>query len=895
VAEVPLAFAGVLRGLRTEAGLTQEELAEAAGVTARAISYLERGEVTTPRKETVRLLADALMLAGQVRLQFEATARGRGGPDAKADGLTAATRTLPRDIASFTGRDRELAELAEAAAAAVGGVVSIHAIGGMAGIGKTAFAVHAAHRLASRFPGGQVFVPLHGHTPGQRPADPADALAGLLLSLGVAAGQIPPGLEARMALWRDRAAGRQLLLILDDAADINQVIPLLPRSGGSLVLVTSRRQLLALEDATPISLDTLPPDQAAELLVRLSGRAGLSPQDAAVAELARLCGFLPLAIGMVARQLRHHPAWTAAGRASELTAAADRLAVMTTENVSVAAAFDISYANLTGDQQRLFRRLGLHPGPEIDSYAAAALDDCSLAAARRGLEDLYDQYLLTEPTPGRYRLHDLIREHARALAGRLDPADDRELATARLLDYYQHTAARANALFSPRARRVPATADGSAIQPAGPALADAEQALAWTRTERASLLACLDKATSSGEHARVIALTAGLSGLLARDGPWTDAISRHTNAIAAAQSVGDQLGQASALTDLGKVLGLAGDSAAAVHAEELALGIYRNLGDRLGEADALHTLGVDIWLCGDFSAAASNQEQALAIYRQIGYQIGEANALNALGAVLQLGGDLPAAVQAQEQALAIYRQIGNQIGEANALNALGVVLQLGGDLPAAVQAQEQALVIYRQIGSRHGQGNALDALGVLLRLRGQFSASAHAHEEALAIYRETGSRLGQADALSHLGSALRLAGNFPAASQAHEQALEIYREKGNPAGEAEALNEKGILLLVTGELEPAERCHQQALELARAIDSSWDEAHALVGLGRCALAAGRTAEGQARLGQSLAIFQKIGAPEAADVSTELDALSGGPGHSAPRAAVAGSSGGCSLA
>jgi len=855
VAEVPLAFAGVLRGLRTEAGLTQEELAEAAGVTARAISYLERGEVTTPRKETVRLLADALMLAGQVRLQFEATARGRGGPDAKADGLTAATRTLPRDIASFTGRDRELAELAEAAAAAVGGVVSIHAIGGMAGIGKTAFAVHAAHRLASRFPGGQVFVPLHGHTPGQRPADPADALAGLLLSLGVAAGQIPPGLEARMALWRDRAAGRQLLLILDDAADINQVIPLLPRSGGSLVLVTSRRQLLALEDATPISLDTLPPDQAAELLVRLSGRAGLSPQDAAVAELARLCGFLPLAIGMVARQLRHHPAWTAAGRASELTAAADRLAVMTTENVSVAAAFDISYANLTGDQQRLFRRLGLHPGPEIDSYAAAALDDCSLAAARRGLEDLYDQYLLTEPTPGRYRLHDLIREHARALAGRLDPADDRELATARLLDYYQHTAARANALFSPRARRVPATADGSAIQPAGPALADAEQALAWTRTERASLLACLDKATSSGEHARVIALTAGLSGLLARDGPWTDAISRHTNAIAAAQSVGDQLGQASALTDLGKVLGLAGDSAAAVHAEELALGIYRNLGDRLGEADALHTLGVDIWLCGDFSAAASNQEQALAIYRQIGYQIGEANALNALGAVLQLG----------------------------------------GDLPAAVQAQEQALVIYRQIGSRHGQGNALDALGVLLRLRGQFSASAHAHEEALAIYRETGSRLGQADALSHLGSALRLAGNFPAASQAHEQALEIYREKGNPAGEAEALNEKGILLLVTGELEPAERCHQQALELARAIDSSWDEAHALVGLGRCALAAGRTAEGQARLGQSLAIFQKIGAPEAADVSTELDALSGGPGHSAPRAAVAGSSGGCSLA
>src|SRR6202034_3158861 len=246
-------------------------------------------------------------------------------------GAAAATRTLPRDIASFTGRQHELDELVDVAVGA-GGVVGIHAIGGMAGVGKTAFAVHAAHRLADRFPGGQIFLPLHGHTPGQQPVDPADALASLLLTLGVPAGQIPVGVEARMALWRDRLGERQLLLILDDAASSEQVRPLLPGAGGSLVLVTSRRHLSALEDAAAVSLDTLPPEEAAALLVRLAGRAGLSADDPAVAEITRLCGHLPLAIGMVARQLHHHPAWTAAARAAERVAARDRLAVMGTED-----------------------------------------------------------------------------------------------------------------------------------------------------------------------------------------------------------------------------------------------------------------------------------------------------------------------------------------------------------------------------------------------------------------------------------------------------------------------------------------------------------------------------------------------------------------------------------
>ena len=232
----------------------------------------------------------------------------RGLPLDASLGLTwhaAASRTLPRDIAAFTGRQDELGQLMArwAEAAASGGVVSVHAIGGMAGIGKTTFAVHAAHRLAGSFPDGQFFLPLHAHTPGQRPVGPADALASLLLTVGVPASQIPPGTDARAARWRGHAAGKKLLLVLDDAAGHEQVRPLLPGTPGSLVLITSRRRLAALEDAAVVSLDTLPPHEAAALLARLAGRADVTAGDTAVDQIAALCGYLPLAIGMMGRQL----------------------------------------------------------------------------------------------------------------------------------------------------------------------------------------------------------------------------------------------------------------------------------------------------------------------------------------------------------------------------------------------------------------------------------------------------------------------------------------------------------------------------------------------------------------------------------------------------------------
>ncbi len=819
----------------------------------------------------------------------------------------AATRTLPRDIVSFTGRQQELRELVDAAAGA-GRVVGIHAIGGMAGIGKTAFAVHAAHRLAPRFPAGQIFLQLHGHTPGQQPVDPGDALASLLLTAGVAPAQIPPGVEARMAMWRDRLAGRQLLLVLDDAVSSEQVQPLLPGSGGSVVLVTSRRHLSALEGATAISLETLSAQEAAGLLVRLAARSGLSPADPAVREMTRLCGYLPLAIGMLARQLHHHPAWSVAGRAAELAAAVDRLELMATENVSVAAAFNLSYEDLTADQQRLFRRLGLHPGTDVDAYAAAALDGTGLDQARRGLEALYDQYLLTEPTHGRYRMHDLIREHAGALAGQLDQDGDRDQATERLLGYYQYVGDLVQALLARQSRLIPAAGTTPA---AVPALASREQALAWARAERANLFACLDHATGTGQHARIIALTADVAALLHADGPWAEALTRHAAAMRSARYLGDWPSLAHALTNVGWVRSATGDYAGAAQAQEEALGIYRDLGDRLGQANALTNLGLVRGLTDDCPGEARDMKEALGIYRDLGDRLGQANALTNLGFgramtddypgaardleealdiwldlgdrlgqaralaylgdVRQMTGDYPGAASYLEEALGIYRDLGDRLGQARALGNLGIVRQATGDYPDAARVLEEALGIHQDLGNRGGQAHALSILGDLRRATGDHPGAARALEEALGIFHDIGGRSGQARALSSLGALLRVTGDHPGAARALEEALGIFQDIGDQGGEAEALNEFGMLHRIGGDLRQARSCHQQALDLARQIGSPWDEANALAGLGRCALAAGHTAEAQDRLGQALEIFQRIGAAEAAGLGAELEA------------------------
>jgi transcriptional regulator with XRE-family HTH domain len=595
--ESGLRFGGLLRQLRDQAGLTQEELAEAAQLSQRAVSDLERGVNVTARKDTAVLLAGALGLDGPARDLFVAAARGRvpadealaaGAGEAGAGSAAAASRTLPRDIAAFTGRQDELAQLlarwAEAAAEDGGGVVSVHAIGGMAGIGKTTFAVHAAHRLAGSFPDGQFFLPLHAHTPGQRPVGPADGLASLLLTAGVPAHQIPPGTDARAGRWRDYVAGKKILLLLDDAAGHEQVRPLLPGSPGSLVLITSRRRLAALEEAAVVSLDTLTHDEAAGLLARLASRADVTAGNPDVAQLAALCGYLPLAIGMTGRQLAHHPAWTPADLAADLAAARDRLELMAAENLSVAAAFGLSYQDLDDAQQRLFRRLGLHPGADIDANAAAALDGSGVAAARRRLEALYDQHLITEPARGRYRFHDLIREHAQTLAAADDPAA-REAAATRLLDYYLHTAWAAGR-HTPGWRWTDAEGPALPGRPPGsaPPVSTPLEAAGWLEAERANLHAAAGYAVATSRPWYAMSIPAAMAGFLQTRGYWDQGLVLHQAALAAARRAGDRADQARALMLLSPMQHVTEDNPAAVASATRALQLYRDLGDRVGSS-----------------------------------------------------------------------------------------------------------------------------------------------------------------------------------------------------------------------------------------------------------------------------------------------------------------------
>ena len=831
-------FAGLLRQLRTEARLTQEELAEAAGLSPRSVSDLERGIHRTAHKDTAGLLAGALGLPEPVRALFVAAARGRAPAGdvlaarqevAPGAATAAASRTLPRDTASFTGRERELARLLEelTPGTADGQVVGIHAIDGMAGIGKTTFAVHAAHRLAPSFPDGQLFLPLHAHTAGQRPVDPADALASLLLTAGLAAAQIPPGLEARAARWRDVVASKKVLLLLDDAAGHEQVRPLLPGTTGSLVLVTSRRRLAALEDAAQVSLDTLAPGEAATLLVRLAARPGLRAGDAAVAELNRLCGYLPLAIAMLASQLRNHPVRTGAGLAAELAQARDRLALMHVENVSVGAAFGLSYADLAAGPRRLFRRLGLVPGPGVDAYAAAALDGTDLATARRHLDELYDQHLIAEPAPGRYQMHDLLREHARALAATDDPAETAEAAL-RLLDYYLHTALAASAHFTTRARVYRRPLPGSGLAQA-PDVSTLEQAAAWLEAERANLHAAAEYAVGRAYFPHATAIPVVMSGFLAARGHWDQSAALHQGALAAARRADDPLGEADVLVQLGALQRESGDYPAAAASLAQAMALYADLGDQIGHAHALIDLGFLGVLTGDYPAAAASHQQALALARSASDRLTETAALNHLGLVQHLTGDYPAAAASQQQALTLSRELGNIYGEAYALNDLGVVQQETGDYPAAAAGQQRALVLFRDLGNRLGQAHVLNDLGV--------------------VQQETG--------------------DYPAAAASHRQALTLFRDLGNRLGQAEALNRLGELATRTSAADEARERHTEALAIARDLGAAPEEARALEGLGQSHLRDGDPGQAAAHLRQALTIYQRIGALAAQRIQKTL--------------------------
>jgi tetratricopeptide (TPR) repeat protein len=809
----------------------------------------------------------ATTLPGPISAVRAESAALSGGP---LGGLAAATRTLPRDVASFTGRKRELESLKDSArlSATHGAVVSIHAIGGMAGIGKTAFAVRAAHLVAEMFPDGQIFLPLHGHTPGQRPVDAADALASLLETAGMSAKEIPNGLDARARMWRDYLAGKRLLIVLDDAVGYGQVSPLLPGTAGSMVLITSRRHLTALTDAQAIDLEVLSPYDAVRLFVRVADRPDALTDDPAVMQISKACGYLPLAISLLAGQLHHHPSWTTADMATDLTATRNRLELMQAENLSVAAALDLSYEDLTADQKRLFRRLGVHPGTDIDRYAAAALDDIDISAAQRQLEALYDQHLLTQPTHGRYRAHDLIREHARSLAA-ADTSADSEAAGRRLVSYYLHTAQMADEYLARRtAAGVP---DARLDAPAHtPEIQTRQTAGKWMGNEIPNLFAAAEYAMAHGWPAITMGLSAAVHGFLRGQGQLDRASAFQNAALRAAQHLNDPLAEASALTDSGDFQRLFGNPVKAAELLIRAVGLYRSAGVRLGEANALDELAAALVRTGDYARAEDNLTRALRLYQELGDRRGEAHAFNHLGAMQDVIGDYQGALGSQRKALELYRDAGYLIGAANAANELGYVQRLIGDYEAAAASQTLAIELAQAVGFSSGEADALSELGAVKVATGDLAAAAATLAEASHRCQRVGYRRGEAAALTNLGPVQAAIGEHEQASASLARALTLYRDARDPLGEAKVLN-------AIGETSPpaeAAAFHQQALAIAAKIRSPEEQARALEGLSKYHLLRGEGGLAVEMLRKSLATYRQIASPRVQNIEAMLTDLEG---------------------
>ncbi len=799
-------------------------------------------------------------------------------------GSAAVLRTLPRDIAGFTNRQNEIEQIVNDVAATES-TPPIRTIDGMPGVGKTAFAIHIGHVLAPSFPDGQFFLNLNGHTPGRKPVGPAEALASLLLSDGVAPQRIPNGddqwavTEARAAMWRARVVDRRMLLILDNAATYAQVEPLLPGAARSLVLVTSRRRLAA-PDALSLQMRPLTADDAAALLARLAGRGRLD--GLGVAALVAACGALPLALSLLAARLRHHPAWTVKDLQQRLLAAQHRLSEMQAGERAVAAAFDMSYQDLPQERQRFFRLLSQFPGVDIDDEAAAALGAVSVTAAQRDLEALYEDHLLDETEHGRYRFHDLVRDYGRSLT---DDQQDGTMSIERLASHYLATIDAANTYIGRGATATTTRFDSRAA------------AAAWLDTERANILACVEECVRWQQHTLVFGLAAAMAPHLRHAGPWDQAADLHRTAIIAARRAGDRDAEADALANLGMVNRLMARYRAAVDALDESLRIYRETSNIDGQASVLNQLGIVHYLTATYDGAAQAQTEALELCRQTGNLLGQANALADLGMVRRMTGDLRASAEASTEAIDIYRRIGDRYGQANALrdiglvmaltggysdaefhtrealtiyteigdlahqayalNELGVVRRLQDDLDGAAEAHQQALTKYAEVGDRFGEANAIRHLGVLHRLRGDQGSAITAQEQAIAIYTEVESRGGLAAATAELGVLHQLGGDLPAARTAFDSAEAWYAELGDRTGQLEVHNRLGTLHLDVGEPALAKERYEVALSLARELGVPLQEAQALDGLARCEHIIGRPSEADRLQDAARALYERL--------------------------------------
>lgn len=607
---------------------------------------------------------------------------------------------LPGDPSPFTGRRSELAAAAELLDGESPATV---VIGGPAGIGKTTLAVHWAHRLAGRYPDGQLFLNLRGAGPAGQVMDPGEAVVRFLDALGVPPHRIPAGLDARAALFRSELAGRRMLVLLDDARDTAQVRPLLPgaAAAGCLVLVTSRDRLAGLvasDGARPITLGPLSTGAARRLLTRRLGAARVAAEPAAVDELLGRCAGLPLALAILAARAATHPRPALRDLAADLReehGRRDPLAVGAPDG-AVRTVCAWSYHTLNAAAARLFRLLGLHPGADIPVLAAASLAGVEEARARRLLAELVRAGLLAEHTPGRFTVHDLLRAYATELAHTTDPEARRRTAGGRLLDHYLHTAHLAALLLAPARAPIvlPAPAPGTTLEP----LTGQDRAQSWLTAEYRVLQALLAGLAGTGADGHAWQLAWTLDTFQRRQGHLHEQVATRRTALVAAQRLADPALLADTHRDLGHALSGADQPEEARTHFTCALDGYTDLGDLAGQAHAERGIGHSYLTRGQPDKTLLHCLRAEELFRAAGHRHGLAQTLNDLGSVYAELGDLRPALACGGQALALFRQLGDRHGEAASLINLGDAHHAAGDGDAAAAAWSPALRILRDLG-----------------------------------------------------------------------------------------------------------------------------------------------------------------------------------------------------
>lgn len=784
-------FAGGLRELAERAGLTQQQVRRnmTAPRPAQTISDLLLG--TGVKAPELALVLDFVAACAKLdrygRLSRadvdpERWRKRHGELEGALKALAPSRRaarphrlrsTLPSDVPGFLGRDRELAVIAEAAAP---GRPRVVVVDGMPGCGKTAMAIRAAHAIAAAFPDGRFYVPLHAHTPDQTRRGPAEVLDELLQLIGVGAREIPGTLEAKSALWRQRVERTRTLLVLDDASDPEQVRPLLPGGDTCLVIVTSRPLLMALDDARPLHVGTLSVEDAKALLGEL---AFLDPTpdpavDGDLETLVRLAGCLPLAIRVLAAWLRHHPTWTLGDLVGLMSTADDRSAVVRAGGVGIDRAFALSYDALPSDQRSLFRHLGLHPGPEFEAAAVGALAGIEVDVARRLLDGLYQANLLDETAHGRFRMHDLLRDHARTLAAPDTP--EAQAAVGRLHDHYRSVVDRAVALAE-QDRDVPLL-DRTTLH-------TATDARRWLATELPNLVACVEGAAQAHPDAAV-ALALTLSRYLYLDGRWTTARRVYRTALDAARTVGDEAATARLLTELATVQRLTGLVRDAESSLTEALVIAGDCEDPGAEAAAL--VGMS-WLhltAGRNTAALECLDTAIALCRRVADRVCLADATALAGIVRFEMDDIAAGEPALTTAIGLFHELGFSRGVADTLTFRGDLRRRHGDVRAAESDLTTALELYDRLDERHGRCCALGSLATIRLDDGDSSTARAQFTDVLHLHREMGNAYGEAYALAFLGRIEAGDGNATDAEALLCKAIRLHEAIPNPDGAAEA-------------------------------------------------------------------------------------------------------------